>query len=232
MGEVAASTFTTCTVTSVATVVDLILEDGVIGLRGFCGMTRPSSSSSEWPNARSSCIRLSVSICSSSTSVLAASRAARTLATLPIPGFKATLTSPREAVPSTRLSNSHASRTTVLSRCVIGRSSFAQVSCARRTHRRSASASWSSRPTTASRSAISRRRPYVSLASCSVASSRTSRRRADWRCSLASADCAEASCVCSVDIVAAWRAFSDSSALCSVSVVAWENFLREKSCLW
>jgi hypothetical protein len=189
-------------------------------------MTRPLSSSSEWPNTRSNCIRLSVSICSSSTSVLAASRVATILATLPIPEFNATFISPREAVPSIRLSSSHASRTTVLSRCAIGRSSFEHVSWARRTHRRSASASWSSRPTTASRSAISRRRPYVSLASCSVASSRTSRRRADWRCSLASTACAEASCVCSVDIVAAWRALRDSSALCSVSVVAWENFLR------
>ena len=188
-------------------------------------MTRPSSSSSEWPNTRSSCIRLSVSICSSSTSVLATSRAAIILATLPIPGSDVTAVSPREAAPSTRLSSSHPSRTTVLSRCAIGSSSFVLVSCARRTHRRSASASWSSLPTTASRSAISRRRPYVSLASCSVASSRTSRRRADWRCSLASAACAEASCECRVDIVAAWRALRDSSALCSVSVVAWENFL-------
>jgi hypothetical protein len=195
-------------------------------------MTRPSSSSSERPNTRSSCIRLSVSICSSSTSVLAASRAATILATLPIPGSNVMLISSREAAPSMRLSSSHASRTTVLSRRAIGRSSFAHVSCARRTHRRSASASWSSRPTTASRNAISRRRPYVSLASSSVASSRTSRRRADWRCSLVSAACAETSCVCSVDIVAAWRALRDSSALCSVSVVAWENFLRKKASLW
>jgi hypothetical protein len=31
--------------------------------------------------------------------------------------------------------------------------------------------------------------------------------------------------VCSVDVVAAWRAASASSAFCSVSVVFWENFL-------
>ncbi|KAI0262831.1 hypothetical protein BGY98DRAFT_705543 [Russula aff. rugulosa BPL654] len=96
------------------------------------------------------------------------------LATLPILGTNAI--SLREAAPSTSssLSSSHTSRTTVLSRCVIGRSSFAQVSCAQHTHRRSASVSWPSRPTTASCRVISHRHPYVSLASCSVASSRTS----------------------------------------------------------
>ena len=101
---------------------------------------------------------------------------------------------------------------TASSRRAGGMSSRAHVSCTRHTHRRSASASWSSRPTTASRRAISRRQPARAAPSPHPA------RPAGARAGAAPSRVrpAEASCVCSVDVVAAWRVASASSAFCSM----------------